>query len=110
MPRQADLVDFLFAPMAYSVWWVIGAVLIVLLIAAWVVGVFVWTLPIEVLRRIPVIRNVAFRVLRFKFARSLVKVADRHHQGRLDTRRRSMRSAESSGFSSPTARATRHGR
>ena len=79
-------VDFLFAPMAYSVWWVIGAVLIVLLIAAWVIGVIVWTLPMEVLRRIPVIRTVAFRVLRFKFARSLAKVGDRHNQGQLDTR------------------------
>ena len=86
MPREADFVDFLFAPMAYSVWWVIGAVLIVLLIAAWVAGVFVWTLPIEVLRGIPVIRVLAFRVFRFKFARSLTKVADRHHQGQLDTR------------------------
>jgi hypothetical protein len=86
MPREADFVDFLFPPMTYSVWWVIGAVLVVLLVVAWVVGVFVWTLPIEVLRKFPVIRTVAYKVLRFKFTRSLQKVGDRHRSGELETR------------------------
>lgn len=82
----ADLADVLFGPMPYSVWWVIGAVLVVLLAAAWVVGIFVWTLPIEVLRGIPVVRSVAYRVLRFKFSRALSSVDARHRAGQLDTR------------------------
>ena len=86
MPDQADFVDFLFHPMAYSVWWVIGAVLVVLLVVAWVVGVYVWTLPVERLRGIPVIRAVTFRVLRFKFTRALSKVDQRHRAGQLTTR------------------------
>lgn len=86
MPEEADYVDYLFGPMTYSVWWVIGAMLVVLLIAAWIVGVYVWTLPVEVLRGIPVIRVVTYKVLRFKFLRSLAKVELKHRDGQLSTR------------------------
>lgn len=81
-----DAVEFLFPPMPYSVWWVIGAALLVLLIIGWIVGVIVWTLPIEVLRRIPVIRDISYRVLRFKFSRSLTRIEQLHREGRLSTR------------------------
>lgn len=81
-----DAIDFLFPPMSYSVWWVIGAALLVLLIIGWIVGVIVWTLPIEVLRRIPVVRDISYKVLRFKFSRSLGKVEQQHHAGQLSTR------------------------
>jgi hypothetical protein len=86
MPDEATLLDFLFPPMAYSVWWVIGAVLVVLLAVGWVIGVLVWTLPVEVLRGIPVIRNLSYRVLQYKFKRSLAQVAERHRRGELETR------------------------
>jgi hypothetical protein len=86
VPDQTSYVDFVFAPMAYSVWWVTGAVFVVLLVVAWVIGVLVWTLPVEVLRGIPVIRTVTFKVLQWKFARSLTKVQQRHQAGQLDTR------------------------
>lgn len=81
-----DAIEFLFPPMTYSVWWVIGAALLVLLIIGWIVGVIVWTLPIEVLRGIPVIRDISYKVLRFKFSRSLIKVEQQHHDGQLSTR------------------------
>ncbi|OMC31269.1 hypothetical protein A5740_15720 [Mycobacterium sp. GA-1841] len=81
-----DAVEFLFPPMHYSVWWVIGAALLVLLVIGWIVGVIVWTLPIEVLRRIPVIRDISYRVLRVKFARSLTRVEQHHREGQLSTR------------------------
>ncbi|MBP2454851.1 hypothetical protein [Mycolicibacterium lutetiense] len=81
-----DSIDFLFPPMPYPVWWVIGAAFLVLLIIGWIVGVIVWTLPIEALRRIPVIRDISYKVLRFKFSRSLTKVEQQHHEGRLSTR------------------------
>ncbi|CRZ16883.1 hypothetical protein [Mycolicibacterium neworleansense] len=81
-----DAIDFLFPPMSYPVWWVIGAAVLVLLVIGWIVGVIVWTLPIEVLRRIPVIRDISYKVLRFKFSRSLTKVEQLHHEGQLSTR------------------------
>lgn len=62
------------------------AVLLVLLCIGWVVGVLVWTLPIETLRGIPVVRALTYRVLKFKFSRSLDAVARRHRDGSLDTR------------------------
>lgn len=86
MPRNADIVDFLFAPMPYSVWWMMGAVLVVVLVVAWIAAVVVWTLPFEVLRGIPVIRTLAFKVLRFKFTRALDRVDRRHRDGELETR------------------------
>lgn len=81
-----DSLEFLFPPMTYSVWWVIGAALLVLLVIGWIVGVVVWTLPIEVLRRVPVLRDISHRVLRFKFSRSLSKVEQQHRDGQLSTR------------------------
>ena len=81
-----DAIDFLFPPMAYPVWWVIGAAFLVVLVIGWIVGVIVWTLPIEVLRRIPVIRDISYKVLRFKFSRSLTKVEQQHREGQLSTR------------------------
>jgi hypothetical protein len=50
------------------------------------VGVIVWTLPVEVLRDIPVLRSITHRVLRVKFARALTRVDHRHRAGELTTR------------------------
>lgn len=86
MPQEVDWAPFLFGPMPYSLWWFIGAAMLVLLCVGWVVGVLVWTLPIETLRRFPVVRDVAYRVLRYKFSRSLETVARRHREGSIDTR------------------------
>lgn len=83
MTEHADYVDFLFHPMAYSIWWVLGAAGVVALMVAWIVAVFVWTLPIEVLRGIPVIRNLTYRVLQRKFERSLADIGRRHDRGEL---------------------------
>lgn len=78
--------DFLFPPTPYPVWWVVGAVLVLLVVVGWIVGVLLWTLPVEVLRDIPVLRSVTYRVLGFKFSRALAGVAQRHHAGQLETR------------------------
>jgi hypothetical protein len=86
MPEHADYVDFLFHPMNYSVWWVLGGGFAVALIALWIAAAFIWTLPVDVLRGIPVIREVTFRVLRLKFERSLASIAQRHRDGQLTTR------------------------
>jgi hypothetical protein len=86
MPEHADYVDFLFHPMTYSVWWVLGGGLVVGLIALWIAAVIVWTLPVDVLRKIPFLRKVTFTVLRMKFERSLANIAQRHDDRQLTTR------------------------
>jgi hypothetical protein len=86
MPEHADYVDFLFHPMNYSVWWVLGGGFVVALIALWIAGAFIWTLPVDVLRGIPVMREVTVRVLRFKFDRSLARIGQRHQDGQLTAR------------------------
>jgi hypothetical protein len=86
MTEHADYVDFLFQPMTYSAWWVLGGAGIALLIAAWIASAFVWTLPVEILRDIPVIRDITFRVLRGKFDRALARVEQSHRAGQLSSR------------------------
>lgn len=86
MPDEVDWAPFLFGPMDYSLWWIVGAVALTLLGIGWAIGVLVWTLPIETLRGIPMVRALTYRVLKFKFSRSLETVARQHREGRLDTR------------------------
>ena len=86
MPEPHSFLDYVFGPVDYPVWWVVGGVMVLLLGTGFVAGVFVWTLPIETLRRIPVIRTIAYRVLQFKFSRSLGRIAHQHEAGRIDTR------------------------
>ncbi|BBY27541.1 hypothetical protein [Mycolicibacterium sediminis] len=86
MPEDANYVDYLFGPLTYSAWWVVSALFVVLLIAAWIAGVWVWTLPVDVLRGIPVIRTVTFKVLRFKFIRTLNGIERSHRDGLVTTR------------------------
>ncbi|BBX16763.1 hypothetical protein CRI77_02765 [Mycolicibacterium duvalii] len=81
-----DFVDILYAPMAYPVWWLVGAVLVAVAAVAWVAGIYLWTAPVDRLRRIPIVREVTYRVLRLKFMRSLGRVAERHRAGGLDSR------------------------
>ncbi|MCH9761750.1 MAG: hypothetical protein K0U75_14030 [Actinomycetia bacterium] len=45
-----DLLSYVGAPSGYSLWWLVLAVLIIVVIAGFYVGVAVWTLPPERLR------------------------------------------------------------
>lgn len=86
MPEKHSFLDYVFGPVDYPVWWVVGGVVVLLLGIGFLAGVFVWTLPIETLRRIPVIRTIAYRVLKFKFSRSLGRIEHQHQAGELETR------------------------
>jgi len=86
MPEAHSFLDYVFGPVDYPVWWIVGGIMVLLLGIGFVAGVFVWTLPIEVLRRIPVVRTITFRVLTFKFGRSLDRIAQQHEAGDIDTR------------------------
>lgn len=78
-----DLLRFVGGPMPYSSGWLWLGLVIVLLVIAWYVGVFVWTLPAQRLRRLPVARSLHARLLRRRYARSVHRIAARHRDGEL---------------------------
>ena len=81
-----DFLKWIVAPLPYSTWWLVLGVLLILGVVGWFVGVVVWTLPVERLRTIPVIRDVTARVLRHKFSASIGRVGDRYRAGGLSSR------------------------
>lgn len=78
-----DLLRHVFGPQPYSSWWLWLAVVLILAVFGWYVGVFVWTLPSDRLRRIPVARRVHARLIRDRFARCVQGIADEHTAGRM---------------------------
>ena len=77
-----DLLRHVFGPQPYSSWWLWWAVLVLLAVGCWYAGVFVWTLPSDRLRRIPVARWIHARLIRGRFARCVQRIADEHRDGR----------------------------
>jgi hypothetical protein len=78
-----DLLRYVFGPQPYSSWWLWLAVLLILTVIGWYAGVFVWTLPSQRLRRIPVARRMHARLIRRRFARCVQSIADEHDAGRM---------------------------
>lgn len=78
-----DLLRFVGGPSPYSAGWLWLGVLLVGMVIGWYVGVFVWTMPSQRLRRLPVVRTVHARMLRRRFARSVRRVVARHRDGEL---------------------------
>ncbi|MEH3139487.1 MAG: hypothetical protein PGN37_04750 [Mycobacterium kyogaense] len=66
-----DLLRFLGGPLPLSWWWSLLPVVLVVLVALWVVGVLLWTLPPHRLRRIPVLRSIHGALVRRSFLRSI---------------------------------------
>ncbi len=81
-----DFLKWIVAPLPYSVLWVVLGILLILAVIGWFGGVVVWTLPVERLRTIPVIRDISARVLQRKFSAAVGHVADRHRAGELSGR------------------------
>lgn len=81
-----DLLRYLGAPSPYSVWWFVVGLFIVMLVIAWYVGVFVWTLPASTLGRIPVVRSVHGILVRRRFTRSIRAVSDAYRSGEMSSR------------------------
>lgn len=75
----AEGIPFVATPAGYSGWWLVLAALLVALVVLWCVAAVVWTLPVAVLRKIPVLRDITRKVLRKRFA----KAVDRIEQGSL---------------------------
>ncbi|KUH97298.1 hypothetical protein [Mycobacterium sp. IS-3022] len=78
-----DLLRFVGGPIPYSPAWLWLGVLLTLLVIAWYVGVFVWTLPSRRLRRIPAVRSLHGKLLRRRFTRAVRRIAGRHRDGEL---------------------------
>jgi hypothetical protein len=78
-----DLLHYVFGPQPYSSWWLWWAVLLLLVVIAWYAGIFVWTLPSERLRRLPVVRRAHAWLIRNRFARCVQRIADEHDAGRM---------------------------
>jgi len=81
-----DYLKWIVAPLPYSVMWLVVGIVLVLLVIGWCIGIFVWTLPVEKLRTIPVIRHITARLLRYKFSAAIDTVRTNHNAGKLNSR------------------------
>ena len=78
-----DLLRFVGGPSPYAASWLWFGLALLALVVAWCVGVFVWTLPAERLRSIPVLRSVHAKLLRRRFARAIRCIEQRYSAGEL---------------------------
>jgi hypothetical protein len=78
-----ELLRYLEGPTEYSLWWIALGLTILAAVIAWCTGVFVWTLPTNRLRRIPVVRRLHARLLRRRFALSIRASRDDFRAGKL---------------------------
>ncbi|ORA08033.1 hypothetical protein [Mycobacterium arosiense] len=78
-----DLLRHVFGPQPYAPWLLWLAVLLLLAVIIWYAGVFVWTLPSQELRRIPVVRRMHARLIRHRFASRVQGIADEHAAGQI---------------------------
>jgi hypothetical protein len=76
-----DLLRFVSGPTPYSAWWLWIALALLVIVIAWCVGVFVWTLPSERLRSMPVVRSLHGQLLRRRFARAIRSIDERYRAG-----------------------------
>jgi hypothetical protein len=78
-----DVLRFVIGPSPYSASWLWFGLTLLVLVIAWCVGVFVWTLPADRLRTIPWIRSVHAKLLRRRFARTIRSIDGRYRTGEL---------------------------
>ena len=78
-----DVLEFVFGPSSYSSSWLWLGLALLLLVIAWYIGVFVWTLPSHRLRTIPVVRSIHAKLLRRTFVRAIRSIDARHRAGEL---------------------------
>lgn len=81
-----DFLKWVVAPLPYSMFWLVLSVLLIVGVIGWFIGVVVWTLPVEQLRTIPVVRDISARVLRRKFSAAVGRVTENYRAGELNAR------------------------
>ncbi|CAN5390792.1 hypothetical protein BH11ACT7_BH11ACT7_36500 [soil metagenome] len=82
MPAD-DLLRFIGEPLGYSRWWMVAAVLGIVAVIVWCVGVYVATMPAGRLQRLPVVEGMQAQLLRRRFAKSVRRIGDRYRSGAL---------------------------
>jgi hypothetical protein len=82
MPAD-DLLRFIGGPLAFSYWWLVLGVLLLLTVTSWYAAIFVWTLPPSRLRRVPVIGAVHGWINRRRFVRVIQKIDAHYRDGGL---------------------------
>jgi hypothetical protein len=78
---SGDLLRYLGAPAPYSVWWLLLGVVVLTGVIGWWAAVFVWTMPSDTLRRVPLIRFVHDGIVRRRFAKTIRDALDEHRAG-----------------------------
>lgn len=78
-----DLLRYLGGPTGFPGWWWLIAAGCLTVVAGWFVGLYLWTLPPQRLRRTPILRAVHRRLLRRRFTRAITRALEGHHAGRL---------------------------
>ncbi|MBV8349147.1 MAG: hypothetical protein JOZ49_16955 [Mycolicibacterium sp.] len=78
-----DLLRYLGGPSGFSLWWLVLAGLVALVVITWYTAVFVWTLPPTRLRGIPAVRDLHARLLRRRFTRTVRDICEQHRAGGL---------------------------
>ncbi len=78
-----DVLRFVGGPSPYAASWLWLGLAVLTIVIAWCAGVFVWTLPAERLRSIPMIRSLHSKLLRRRFTRSIHSTEERYRAGEL---------------------------
>jgi hypothetical protein len=78
-----DLLRYVGGLTPYSPWWLWFGLFLLMVVIAWYIGVFVWTLPAQRLRALPAVRTLHAKLLRRRFANAVGRIAARHRDGEL---------------------------
>lgn len=78
---QTDLLRYVSGPTPFALWWTVIAALLVVVLVAWYVGVYVWTMPPVRLRNIRGVSMLHRRLVARRFARSVAATTDIYHSG-----------------------------
>ncbi|MCH9729831.1 MAG: hypothetical protein K0U84_09180 [Actinomycetia bacterium] len=76
-----DLLSYVGAPSGYSLWWLVLAALIIVVIAGFYVGVVVWTLPPQRLRDSRFFGNWHRKLLVRKFSATIDSITAQYRDG-----------------------------
>jgi uncharacterized membrane protein len=83
MPVPDELLRHVIGPAPYSSWWFWLAVVMSVLLIAWYAGVILFTMPRRRLRTLPLVGVARDRMIRYRFARAVRAIGDRHRAGEL---------------------------
>lgn len=78
-----DLLKFVSGPPGYSTLWLWLGVALLLVVIGWYAMVLIATMPSHRLRRMPWVRGLHARLLRYRFARAVRAITGRHRDGEL---------------------------